>query len=606
MSDSSNWYERDTGLNRVFENSEGVSCMPDTINDILTWIERMELMKERLTQNSFTLFISTLKKRNKLVLLDLAKEEFAKRKLLTKNTFNHILRELDSRHTNKKGRTKKKNDDDGKRGLNAREISYGIMKKMIISNPSEYLKETLIYRKGFWIVKSMDFLNRAILRYFEWNQIDFGLSDSQLMTKLRAVRTNILSETSSSIFDFDKDFNLIGVINGVIDISDLNNIRLLKHDPQFKIRIKFPLKYNPNAECPNISKIVRDTLGKENEEHYYKALGDTLYGDPTRFEKVEVWVGEPDTGKTTLLRIVEAFLGKIYVAHQSLNDVVNDRFTTAELDGKRANIYAEVSGGFLKNPAHFNVVVSEEILKGNKKYGLMYNFRNRTHHWFACNKLPQLNEIPPAVMKRVCLIHCTNKIKLEDRIDKFEETLLTEEEMSGLLNKALMGYKTLRKDGHYNNRFYENVEEQWIKYSNPFFLFMEKYLEYFNHNGINELYEINKNQLLNVYNLYLKGLKLATLNGTNILTKKINRLKEFDIGARDYQRNNIKYHVYTHIKFNDKAIEVFNIKKENEEEEDIKLDINQKSLDMFENNGFADIIDIEKDKVDYSDEGRYA
>ena len=527
------------------------------------------------------------------------KELLSKKGILEKQELNDIWKEIKKREKEKK---KEKKKDEGI--LTSREIAFRIMDKLSFSNPSEYLKSILVYKKGFWIEKPMDFLERAILRYFEWNGIDKKLTDTQLMNKLRAVKKNILTETSSSILDFDLDDNLKGLKNGVLDISNPNKPKLLKHCQEFKIRMKIPVKYNPKAKCPKISKLIKDIVGKDNEGHIYKAIGDTILGDPTRFEKVEVLVGEPDTGKTTLLRVVERFLGKTNVCHESLNNIINDKHSTAELDGKLANIYAEVSGGFLRNITNFNVIVSEEILRGNKKYGKIFGFKNRTHHWYACNKLPELREIPLAVMKRICLTHCTNKIELKERIDKFEETILTEKELSGLLNKSLNGLSKLKNDGHYNKRFYENVEEQWIKYSNPLILFMEKYIEYYNHNGINELYEIDKDQLLRVYNMYLRGYKLPILNGTNVLTREVNKLKEYNIKTRDFQRENRKFHVYTNMRFNEKAIEVFNIKEKDEKKEK-KIEKAQKRLEIFERNDDFELMDIEKDKTDYSDEKRY-
>ncbi|MFX0104344.1 MAG: hypothetical protein ACFE75_02495 [Candidatus Hodarchaeota archaeon] len=92
MIDNRNWYERDKGLHFIYETYNDLKYIPQNFKDLLYWIDKMEYNKEELTKNSFIQLLRVI--RNNQFLLDQAKEEFSKRKLLSKTSFNQMIRNL--------------------------------------------------------------------------------------------------------------------------------------------------------------------------------------------------------------------------------------------------------------------------------------------------------------------------------------------------------------------------------------------------------------------------------------------------------------------------------------------------------------------------------
>ncbi len=82
----------------------------------------------------------------------------------------------------------------------------------------------------------------------------------------------------------------------------------------------------------------------------------------------------------------------------------------------------------------------------------------------------------------------------------------------------------------------------------------------FNKDYDNNDFWIEKNILLSVYNQFLNSLQVPKIPVTTVLSKNINKLKEYGIMAKKKKyKGNYRYY-YTGIQFNDKAKETFEIK----------------------------------------------
>ena len=113
----------------------------------------------------------------------------------------------------------------------------------------------------------------------------------------------------------------------------------------------------------------------------------------------------------------------------------------------------------------------------------------------------------------------------------------------------------------YDAKYYSETQAQWELFSNPLLNFIENYVEINEISGIDENYEIEKDLFLSVYNEFLRKHDQPEVKGTNILTRKMNYLKEYGqkIKTRDFQKNGRKIHFYSGIKFKERAFQEFDI-----------------------------------------------
>jgi hypothetical protein len=166
------------------------------------------------------------------------------------------------------------------------------------------------------------------------------------------VKTHTIDEVINRVKDwtyvdrskFDSDNNIVNVKNGLLNMDTLV---LTKHSPTHLSTMQLPVKYDPNAKCPTILKFLTEVLKPEDIRVILQLIGYCLYRT-NRYEKAFIFYGQGSNGKSTLIRLIEYFLGftSLYknVSHVSLQDLAKNRFKPAELYGKSANVYADLVG----------------------------------------------------------------------------------------------------------------------------------------------------------------------------------------------------------------------------------------------------------------------
>lgn len=116
--------------------------------------------------------------------------------------------------------------------------------------------------------------------------------------------------------DFDAVPTLMVVGNGVLDFGtaldhkDGDKIAFMPHSSTRRVSMMTPVDYLPDAKCPMFDTYLAGVLPDEEVRHYArKVISSLLLGTPG--DKVFLnLVGEPHTGKSVLLEVLQGVLGK--------------------------------------------------------------------------------------------------------------------------------------------------------------------------------------------------------------------------------------------------------------------------------------------------------
>jgi putative DNA primase/helicase len=114
----------------------------------------------------------------------------------------------------------------------------------------------------------------------------------------------------------------------------------MEHTPAILSTIRINAKYDESAKCPVFIKYLHDSLPVSEHTLIQEILGYFLV-PINRAQKAFVIHGKSNTGKSTLLHVVEDILiGKNNISTltwQALDDI----FSTFQLYGKLVNVFAE-------------------------------------------------------------------------------------------------------------------------------------------------------------------------------------------------------------------------------------------------------------------------
>ncbi|MFW9875073.1 MAG: phage/plasmid primase, P4 family [Candidatus Thorarchaeota archaeon] len=246
----------------------------------------------------------------------------------------------------------------------------------------------------------------------------------------------------------------------------------VKFNEQFLFLTYIPVKYDPNSSCNQFDEFLKEIL-PDNKDRLtiYEWIGYCLYnGYP--IQKALLLIGSGANGKSTLLNIIRKFLGEENVTGTSIYDITYNRFAKAELYTKKANIQSDLPSKLLKDTSLFKMLTGGDLITAEKKNRDPFNFINTAKLFISCNQAFQIDDqdLVYSFFRRWCVIQFPIKIPIEKRKpqDEIINNLTTECELSGILNKALLGLDRLLTNKRFSNA--DNEEEikyLWIKLSDP-------------------------------------------------------------------------------------------------------------------------------------------
>ncbi|MFQ6077391.1 MAG: phage/plasmid primase, P4 family, partial [Candidatus Bathyarchaeia archaeon] len=197
-----------------------------------------------------------------------------------------------------------------------------------------------------------------------------------------------------------------------------------------------------------------------------------------RIQKAFIFLGGGANGKSTLINLIGYLLGEENISSRSLQDLHNDRFAAADLYGKLANLYADLSTSALKQTGIFKMVTGGDYLKGERKFQGAFSFKNHAKLFFSANQLPQVGDDTDAFFRRWIIINFPNKFEGERADKNILKKLTTPEELKGLLVLAVHGLRDLLNRGDFaKNPSTEEIRFYYTRASDPTKAFVEECLE---------------------------------------------------------------------------------------------------------------------------------
>ncbi len=244
--------------------------------------------------------------------------------------------------------------------------------------------------------------------------------------------------------EFNTDSSKIVLENGVFD---LDIFKLTEYNQKFLTTRKFPIIYDPKARCPKFINFLKECLSdSESTITVIEEVSNILLFDSLNFEVTAMWIGDGSNGKSTCLKIIEGCIGKKNCSHVSIHAMQNQRFAISQLDGKSANIYADISNRELNNLGVFKQVVSGETIPAEKKNKDPFDLNSFAKHFFSANEMPDIKDNSDGAFRRIYVTKWDNQFLAGvNRIEGLSETILNEEK-SGIFNLMLENFKTLQRN----------------------------------------------------------------------------------------------------------------------------------------------------------------
>jgi putative DNA primase/helicase len=254
------------------------------------------------------------------------------------------------------------------------------------------------------------------------------------------------------------------------------------HSPDFKVTMQIPVTYqkflhSPNTQfsCPKIMNFLYEIISDRRDiDTILDFMAYCLWRE-MKFHKLLLLNGEGRNGKGTLCKLITCFLGRENVSSESLDQLLNGRFSPSQLNGKLVNIDADTSKEISKKLGILKKLTGNDMISAEEKFKSPFNFVNHAKLIQVTNKLPEIKEDTIAIFSRLVIIDFSKTFIKNANPDLIEE-LTTEEELSGLLHIMLKRLPRVLQSGISYTKSIENLEQYQLR-MNPVKYFADNYLE---------------------------------------------------------------------------------------------------------------------------------
>ncbi|MDT9334050.1 phage/plasmid primase, P4 family [Clostridium perfringens] len=353
----------------------------------------------------------------------------------------------------------------------------------------------LIYENGVYNISGEKEAGRIIM--------DYMLPNYCIMASIRDCREQWDILVSKDFDDFNRNPYLVNVRNGLLDIRDMS---FKEHTPSYLSTVQLNVEYNPQIDCPQFKKFLNEVLDCKLIPLVQEIVGYLLTTN-TASQKAFVFWGPARTGKSTLLWVVEyLLLGKKNVSNIPWQEI-GDKFKTAELLGKLANVFSDLPSKSIDDTGIFKVVTGEDYLMAEKKNKNPFKFKPFARLVFSCNELPRnYVDRTEGFYRRLIIVPFNRQIE-KNKIDKALKYKF-QREKEGIFNWALEGLKRLYENNFEfsENELTDGVKKEYKRENNNVISFVEECCE------LDGLFSCSRIEIYEAYKEFCVEAGLKTLS----------------------------------------------------------------------------------------------
>ncbi|MHC5374525.1 DNA primase family protein [Enterococcus sp. LJL120] len=369
-------------------------------------------------------------------------------------------------------------DENGTMKVNAQLLGYEVIDEVPMIRASELSYGARFDKKiGSWRLDSLsDFLDGYITKKLEsvgkWSQQKLSETKKFIFIKIfdSSLKENPFNRSKPYLANFKN--GTYNIKTGVLKPHDTKDYILQSHNYSIDLEtIQVPLE---------TLKWLSDLTGDSDSAKYLmEIIGYCFYRSYAPFQTITILQGAGENGKSTFLEILTKLLGSDNVSNMTLQDLGNkqNRFASANLFQKEANLFADVDSEFLKSTGLLKALTGGDRLSAEFKGKDHFMFVNFAKLIFSANELPAFNDFTHGFERRLYVVpfDCV----IDEYFKATHDLKAIEKEIPLFATYCISMFKEAldRKELTVSDKM-KQAKEKWLKDSNHVLRFIEEMCDY--------------------------------------------------------------------------------------------------------------------------------
>jgi putative DNA primase/helicase len=235
------------------------------------------------------------------------------------------------------------------------------------------------------------------------------------------------------------------VRNGILD---LEKGKLYPHRQGHLITSQTPHPYIPGAECPEWMQWLEERQEDEATRAQIQEIFGYCLATGINYHSFFFFFGDGGTGKSTCVDTLEFLVGSDNKVALELTELDNP-FTRAQLVGKSLFLAKELTTRSFKHIGMIKAIVSGDPIYVDVKFGTGFDFRPKGRLVMESNVIAATPDSSGGFERRFIQVNFDKPIVRKEMVYNYQERFL--EEMPGILNWSLEGYRRLLERGRFEH-----------------------------------------------------------------------------------------------------------------------------------------------------------
>lgn len=218
--------------------------------------------------------------------------------------------------------------------------------------------------------------------------------------------------------------------------------------------------------------LVSTLYSPEERQKIEWAIGAVISGDAKKIQKFLVFFGDPGTGKSTILNLIEKLFEGYYTAFEAQDLVSTSNMFSTEMFGSNPLVAIQHEGNLsrIEDNSKINSIVSHDDMVIKEKYKPSYTTKLNCFLFMATNKPVKITDSMSGILRRLIDVRPTGETVPPKRYNALVEQL--DFELGAIAQYCLDVYLEMGKNYYNNYRpidmqlktdvFYNYVEEQYF------------------------------------------------------------------------------------------------------------------------------------------------
>lgn len=317
--------------------------------------------------------------------------------------------------------------------------------------------------------------------------------------------------------------NLIAFENGVYDMV---TEELKPFSSDMVITNKIPWNYNPDAYSELADKTLdKLSCGDKNIRALLEECIGYCFYRRNELGKAFILTGDKSNGKSTFLDCMKAILGEQNISALDLKEL-GDRFNTAMMFGKLANIGDDIGDDFLQGSqvSIFKKIVTGNRIKAERKGQDPFEFNPYIKLLFSANDIPRMKDKTGAVLRRLVIIpfNATFSKDSDDYDPYIKYKLIEQDSMEYFIKLGVEGLqRVIINQGFTQSEKVQNQLNEYEEENNPIIAFISDC-------GVDAIENEPTNEVYKRYQVFCAENNMQPMSNI-IFSKQINKRLGFEV-----------------------------------------------------------------------------